>query len=724
MFRIPSTERLARASAARPKLTLVAWLGAFLAAGVAIAMLLGSSLTSDDDFTNRPESKRAEQIAENAFRGQSGGFEADATVVVHTPRRADLSASVRAVERRLSAIPPAETLRVRHPFQSDHRDGSLVSADGRTALVHLDLDRVSDGHVEQLVETTEALNGEAGREVAVTGERIVDLDLERTAESDLVRGETIGLAAALVVLLVVFGSLVASLVPLAVAIVSIVVALGLTSLIGQAWDLAFFVVNMLVMMGLAVGVDYSLFVVSRFREERGGGREKLDAIARAGATSSRAVLFSGLTVVIALIGMLVVPQTIFRSLAVGAITVVLVSVVAALTLVPALLSLLGDRVDALRLRVGRGRGAFWARIAESVMRRPVVSLVAAVAVLVALAAPYAWVQTGSSGVSTLPDGFASKRAFELIDREFGAPDSTTAEVVVAGDTASPSSQAAVARLRSSLSGDDRYGELTADVASSGEAAILFVPIAGDPVGPRATDAVRDLRERYLPDAFAGSGAEALVMGQTAGELDFHELAARYQPIVFALVLGLSFLLLVVAFRSVVVAGTAIGANLLSVGAAYGLLVLVFQEGVGAGLLGFTQSDTVEAWLPLFLFSVLFGLSMDYHVFLLSRIRERWLESSETADAVAFGVRSTGRIITGAALIMVAVFGGFATGDLVMFQQLGFGLGTAILLDATLVRCVLVPAAMKLLGAYNWWLPRRLSWLPDVGVEGRPVVEKA
>jgi putative drug exporter of the RND superfamily len=724
MFRIPSTERFARASAAHPKRTLAAWLVAFLVAGTVIAMLLGSSLTTDDDFTNRPESKRAEQIAEAAFAGSRGGdeFEADATVVVHVPQRRDLPASVRDVERRLAEIPPPETLHLRHAFQRGDR--SLVSADGRTALVHLDLDRVSDDDVERLVETTERMNGRAGSEVAVTGERIVDFDFERTAESDLVRGETIGLLAALVVLLVVFGSLVASLVPLAVAIVSIVVALGLTTVVGQAWELAFFVVNMLVMMGLAVGVDYSLFVVSRFREERRAGRDKLDAIARAGATSSRAVLFSGLTVVIALVGMFVVPQTIFRSLAVGAITVVLVSVAAALTLVPALLSSLGDRVDSLRLPFARSEGSAWARIAEAVMRRPVVSLVASVAVLLALAAPYVLVQTGSAGVSTLPEGFASKRAFELIDREFGPPDSTTAEVVLAGDVGSASSRTAVERLRSALADDARYGELTADVAPAGEAAILFVPIAGDPVGPQATDAVRDLRHDYLPTAFAGSGVEALVMGQTAGELDFHKLAARYQPIVFALVLGLSFLLLVVAFRSVVVAVTAIGANLLSVGAAYGLLVLVFQKGLGVGLLGFTQSDTVEAWLPLFLFSLLFGLSMDYHVFLLSRIRERWLESGDTTDAVAFGVRSTGRIITGAALIMVAVFAGFATGELVMFQQLGFGLGAAILLDATVVRCVLVPAAMKLLGRHNWWLPRSLAWLPELGVEGRGAVEKA
>jgi uncharacterized membrane protein YdfJ with MMPL/SSD domain len=717
--RLLSTERLARASAARPKLTIAAWLATFLAAGAAIAMLLGSSLTTDDDFTNRPESDRAEAIADAAFgdRQRGDGFTTDVTVVVRVPDRGELSGRVAAVSRRLDALPPAEALdAIRH-------DRSLVSADGRTALIQLDFGRASDGYVEELVETVGALDGEPGYEVAATGERIVDLDLETTAEQDLIRGEVLGLTAALIVLLVVFGSLVASLVPLAVAIVSIVVALGLTTLIGQAWELSFFVVNMLVMMGLAVGVDYSLFVVSRFREERSAGRDELGAIGSAGATSSRAVLFSGLTVVIALIGMFVVPHTTFRSLGVGAIVVVLVSVAATLTLVPALLSLLGDRVDAVRLPFGRRRGAVWSRIAEAVMRRPVASLAASIALLVALAVPYAWVQAGSSGVSTLPDSFASKRAFELLDSESGARDNTDADVVVSGDVRSPRVQSAAERFQRALAGDERYGAPDASISPEGEAAIITVPIAGDPLSQRATDAVRDLRDRYIPDAFADSGAEVLVAGEPAGELDFHELAARYQPIVFALVLGLSFLLLVVAFRSLVAAATSIGANLLSAGAAYGLLVLVFQEGVGADFFGFTQYESIEAWLPLFLFSVLFGLSMDYNVFLVSRIRERWVETGDTTEAVAFGVRSTGRIITGAALIMVAVFAGFATGDLVMFQQMGFGLGVAVLLDATVVRCVLVPAAMKLLGPWNWWLPRRLAWLPDVGVEGRSVVKE-
>jgi RND superfamily putative drug exporter len=249
---------------------------------------------------------------------------------------------------------------------------------------------------------------------------------------------------------------------------------------------------------------------------------------------------------------------------------------------------------------------------------------------------------------------------------------------------------------------------------------VTVPVDGDAVGSAATAAVRDLRERHVPRAFAGTDAEALVGGQSADQLDFAEIARDRQPVVFAFVLGLTLLVLVAAFRSIVVPLTAIATNLLSVAAAYGLLVLVFQHGVGADLLGFQRAETVEAWLPLFLFAILFGLSMDYHVFLLSRIRERWLATGDTVESVAFGVATTARLVTGAALIMVAVFAGFASGQLVMFQQLGLGLGAAVLIDATLVRCVIVPAAMALLGRWNWWMPGR----PPRGERLEPSVDAA
>ena len=272
-------------------------------------------------------------------------------------------------------------------------------------------------------------------------------------------------------------------------------------------------------------------------------------------------------------------------------------------------------------------------------------------------------------------------------------------------------------LRERLAGEDLLGRAEPETNRAGDLTVLTVPIQGDPLGEDAVDAVRELRDEHIPHAFPEPAVEVLVAGDTAESIDESDTMGRWLPIVFSFVLGLSLVLLTIAFRSLVVALKAIAVNLLSVGAAYGLLVLVFQEGVGNELFGFPQVDTIEAWVPLFLFAVLFGLSMDYHVFLLSRIRERYLQTGDNGDAIAHGVGSTGRIITGAALIIVAVFSGFARGDLVMFQQMGFGVAIALLLDATLVRLVLVPAAMQLLGERNWYLPTWLRWLPDIHVEG-------
>jgi len=339
------------------------------------------------------------------------------------------------------------------------------------------------------------------------------------------------------------------------------------------------------------------------------------------------------------------------------------------------------------------------------LRRPAASLAAGVAVLVALAAPYASIQTGTAGVGTLPESFQTRTAYEAIERAFGPQGTAAAEVVVQGER-TPELRAAVADLRETLARDAHYGETSVDVAADRGVTRITVPVDADAAGPEAMTAVKELRERYVPRAFAGLDAEALVGGASADELDFAAIARDRQPIVFAFVLGLSFLVLVAAFRSIAIPLTAIATNLLSVGAAYGLLVLVFQHGVGADLLGFQAADTVESWLPLFLFTILFGLSMDYHVFLLSRIRERWLATGDTRASIAFGVGTTARLITGAALIMVAVFAGFASGQLVMFQQMGFGLGAAVLIDATLVRSVIVPSAMALLGRWNWWVPGR------------------
>jgi RND superfamily putative drug exporter len=605
----------------------------------------------------------------------------------------------------------------------DSGEPRLVSRDRDATGMLVALGPDAEDDIEGVVDAVHAADGRGGLHTAITGEFTLDSDFSTLAGEDLKNGELgFGLPAALIVLLLVFGSVVAGLIPLLLAIVGITVALALIALVGQAFPLSVFATNMLTGMGLALGVDYSLFVLSRYREERLRERERLDAIAAAGATASRAVLFSGIAFTLAMVGLLLVPSTIMRSLAVGAIAAGLVSVAAALTLLPALLSLLGDRVNAWRLpvfgRSARGEESpFWSRTVRGVLRRPHVSLVLATTALLAMAVPVLDLRSGEAGVSTLPDRLAAKQGYLALNAEFPGETTDPVQVVIDGDAGSPAVQAGVDRLRERLANEEQFGSVEAETNAAGDLTVLTIPVRGDPLGEEAVDAVRELRSEHIPQAFPGRGIDVLVGGDTAESIDESDTMSDWLPIVLAFVLGLSVVLLTIAFRSLVVAAKAVAVNLLSVGAAYGLLVLVFQEGIGNELFGFPQVDTVEAWVPLFLFAVLFGLSMDYHVFLLSRIRERFRETGDNSDAIAHGVGSTGRIITGAALIIIAVFSGFARGDLVMFQQMGFGVAVALLLDATVVRLVLVPAAMELLGERNWYLPSWLRWLPDVQIEG-------
>ena len=487
-------------------------------------------------------------------------------------------------------------------------------------------------------------------------------------------------------------------------------------------DLSFFITNMITMIGLAVGIDYSLFIVSRYREERLHGFEKLDAISRAGATATRAVFFSGLTVVLALVGLLILPNTLFRALGLGAILVVLVAVLASMTLLPAVLSLLGDRIESLRVRRRRTmdeQGRMWDRITKTVMGRPVLSIVFAGGILLLAASSLFSINKGLSGVSTLPDEMESKQAFEILATEFAGGFTSPIEVVVTGSDIPDT----LANLESDVAADGGFGPAIIDPLSTDDVAVLSVQTLGDVNSIESQEALRHLRADIVPGAVVGE-TEVFVGGETAITVDFLDQVDDYTPIVFTVVLGLSFILLMLAFRSLVIPAKAIAMNLLSVGAAYGLVVATFQADVGpawikefAGFLGFEQVETIEAWLPLFLFSILFGLSMDYHVFLLSRIKERFDQTGNNTESVAYGLRTTGALITGAAIIMVAVFAGFAAGRLVMFQQLGFGLAIAVLLDATIVRSVLVPASMKLLGNRNWYFPTWLEWIPNISIEG-------
>jgi putative drug exporter of the RND superfamily len=714
-----STQGLARASARRPWLTLGLWVLVIAIAGWISSQYLADALTTSADFTNSPEAVQAEELIEERF-GEEGVTEIfiltseDAAVDDPAFEQAVRAVQSEAIDEGAEAVTFYDT-----------EDPTMVSDDQRTTLMPVtfeDTRNLADylPTVEGFVETTET----NGLSAQAFGPITIEEDFSTIAEEDLAQGETFGVAVALVVLVLVFGALIAGFIPIAMGIASIAVAIGLVALVGLAVDFSFFVTNMITMMGLAVGIDYSLFIVSRYREERFKGLEKLDAIEAAGSTASRAVFFSGMTVVLALIGMLLVPTTIFRSLGAGAIFVVVVAMLASLTLLPALLGLLGDRINSLSiLRRKADLGSenshrFWNAITRRVMARPVISLVLGAGILLAAGLSYFSIDTGFSGVSTLPSDTASRQAFETLSAEFSGGLNSPIEIVVDGDIESAEVKGGIESLQASLGSDDLFGPAQVQPDESGETALITAPINADPQSGAATSSIDRIRDDYVPQAFDGVDAEVLVGGDTAFNKDFFDLTDQYTPIVFIFVLGLSFLLLMGVFRSIVVPLKAIVMNLLSVGAAYGLIVLVFQEGVGADFFGFQQVEAIEAWLPLFLFSVLFGLSMDYHVFLLSRIRERFLETRDNAESVAYGLRTTGGLITGAAAIMVAVFAGFASGELVMLQQMGFGLAVAVFIDATLVRSVLVPASMKLLGDRNWYLPRWLEWVPNISIEGK------
>jgi len=733
-------EALARASSRHPWRTLGIWLVLIAAMGFISSRLLGDVLTQEFEFTNEPEAVRAQEVMDQKLsQGQDTAsteffIVQSASLSVDDP---EFEAAVRGLQQRIAGI--GEEVLAGQPFtyydlaeRSPDQARGMVSRDGRGTLIGVPLRDVELSTIEELRAVADEKAPEGFR-VQVAGQGVMFADFTEIAEEDLRRGETIGIAIALIVLVIVFASIVAAIVPIVMAVFAIAVALGLVSLIGQAVEFNLFVTNMVSMIGLAVGIDYSLFIVSRYREERKKGFPRLDAIGASGATANRAVFFSGLTVVLALLGMFIVPASIFRSLAAGAILVTLASLAASMTLLPAIMGLLGDRVNwprlARRARIDADhdpRGGFWDRITRGVMARPAVYLLLSVAILGGLGLFTFQLNRGTSqNVSTLPDDFPSKQAFLTLQGEFAGGLTDPARIVITGDVDTRVVQAAIAELQTEVAAMDAFAPRTQVIPSrDGTAVEVDAFFRSDPSTDAAFQAIRDLRSEVVPEVFDDvPGVEVLVGGNTAYFTDFLDVADRYQWIVLAFVLGLSFVLLTVVFRSIVVPLKAIAMNLLSVGAAYGAITLVFQEGVGIGFFNnigfqFQQVDAIEAWLPLFLFSILFGLSMDYHVFLLSRIREEYDKTRDNTEAVAYGLRTTAGIITGAALIMVAVFVGFAAGRLGPLQQMGFGLAVAVFMDATIVRSLLVPASMRLLGDWNWYLPRWLRWLPQVHVEGR------
>ena len=722
-----STRNLARVSARHPWRVVALWIVLIVGALGLNATLGADALTNDFAFTSNPDSQIARDLVEEAL----GSSFQEVVVVQSESMTVDDPAFRERVESLFATVAAHEGLQPVAPVYYETGDDRFVSGDRHTLIMPFALRGSLDESIdliEPVFEDIVEANGEGGFFVAIVGETSFGFESNELAVSDIEQGERFGMPAALLILLVLFGAVVAALIPLFLAIVAIIVALGMVAIVGQFRELVFFVTLMITMIGLAVGIDYSLIVVSRVREELEKGRDKLAAIEIAGATASRTVFFSGMTVVLALTGMLIVPTTIFQSLGFGAILVVISAVAATTTLLPAVLSLLGAKVNRLSLPLLRTRasghedanaGGFWNTTTRVVMRYPVVALLVAGGLMVAAAVPVFDLNQGFNGVDTLPDQLQTKQAFLVLEQEFSFGAASPAEVVISGDVTDPAVIAAVEDLQAQLATDlDFTGFSTITTSDAGDLLVLAVPVAGEPSSKQAIDAVRRLRDEIVPPAFTGMNVTAVVGGLTSNNIDFFDTTDTFTPIVFVFVLGLSFILLTVAFRSVVIPLKSIILNLLSVGAAYGLMVAVFQKGFLDSVLPFQQTPIIDAWIPLFLFTVLFGLSMDYHVFLLSRVRERYDVTHDNAASVAHGLRSTAGLITGAALIMVAVFSGFASGDMVSNQQVGFGLAIAVFLDATIVRSVLVPATMRLLGRVNWYYPSFLEWVPRIGIEGK------
>jgi uncharacterized membrane protein YdfJ with MMPL/SSD domain len=681
---------------------------------VALALVATSlhGLTSNAVVTGRPDSARAESLYAQAFPGPK---DTDVVIVRSKSHTVEEPAYRSFVSSLIAKIRATGKVTAVDSYLSGR---APVSSDRHATLVQLAIP--SDSAAKPVVKAVRQARGGAFT-TAITGDHSVGADFGTISQTDLEHGEfEIGLPAALVVLVLVFAAVVGGLVPVLMAILSIVVGLGIVALLSLEFSLSIFIVNMLTGMGLALGIDYSLFIVSRYREERGHGLDKNAAIRTAGATASRAVLFSGTTFVVALFGMLIVPTSIMRSLAAGAIIVGIVSVAAALTLLPALLVLIGDRVNSLPVPwIGRNldkadssESRAWRRIVDGVLRRPAVYLAVAAGLMILLALPTLGIHIGQNSVLTLPENLPSREGYVALQRDFGS--ANPYPVIVAAQGGGTATVHRLETVGHRLRGNPHFGPAVVRAGRDGIVA-LTAPVVGDAVGESAVGAVRALTTQVRA-AFARGATRAYVGGKTPEASEYYNATTNPTPYVLAFVLGLSFILLTVAFRSVVVALVSIVLNLLSVGAAYGLLTLVFIHGYGAGILGFQKVPIIDAWVPLFLFSVLFALSMDYQVFLMSRIREAYDRVHSTNEAVASGVATTARIITGAALIIVAVFAGFASGQLVMFQQMGFGVAVALLLDATVIRSVVLPSMMSLLGDRAWYLPRWLEWLPHVEVE--------
>ena len=722
-FRGPLVERVAAWSAAHRKTAVFGWLALVIAAA-AIGQLLGTGSVPSYDpgqagqaerVLNQPgvQSRPAEEVLIQA-RAVGATFASD-------PGMRQAAGQIAAALHRLHG-----TARDIHS-PAGRGGGSLVSADGRSALVTFTVAGNATQAVAAAQQAVAAVQARhPGLRVAETGDASVNRAVNASVSRDFRRAETTSVPITLILLLGVFGALIAAGIPLLLAGTAVASAISLLAIPSRWLPVSATTSSVVLLVGMAVGVDYSLFYLRREREERAAGRTPGEALRIASATSGRAIVFSGLTVTISLAGLFLSGISVFFGLAIGTIMVVGLAVLGSVTVLPALLAWLGPRADRGRIPLlGRRRIAprpspLWTAIASRVARRPALWGGAAAIALLALAAPALDIRISNPGLHELPASVPVIGTLTAIQHAFPG-DPAPAEVVITGPHLNrPQVSAAVTglRTRAATSGGAIREPITSTLTAGGRVLIISVPLAGDGTNQASVRALAYLRDHALPETLGKvSAISYAVAGTTAASHDFSAALGRATPIVFAFVLGLAFVLLMVVFRSLAIPATAIGLNLLSVGAAYGLLTLIFQDGHLARLLGFTPYGGIIPYLPLFMFVLLFGLSMDYQVFILSRIRELRLQGATTTSAITSGISGSAGVVTSAALIMMAVFSIFATLSVIDFKMFGIGMATAVLIDATIIRGILLPATMTLLGERNWYLPRQLAWLP----KSRPAV---
>ena len=723
--------RAGRWSAQHRKKAILSWL-AFVIAAVAIGGSLGTKTFVWQD--NGPgEAGRADKAIYHGFpkhasesvliQSRAGGQ----TGAPHGSGRAAempaFASAVKDVEARLGKVRYVSN--VQSPYASGNN--GRISRDGRSVLVGFDLagdyESSKDRVHAPLAAVAAAQKAHPNLRIEEFGDASSAKQLDKLYEDDFKKSEQLSLPVTLAILIIAFGALVAAGVPVLLGMSAVAATIGLIGIVSQLIPVDQSISSVVLLIGLAVGVDYSLFYVRREREERAAGRDSEAALQAAAATSGRAILISGFTVIVAMAGMFFTGSRTFSSFAVGTIMVVGVAMIGSISVLPAILSKLGDRVEKGRVPLlhrvrSRNEGALWGAILDRVLRRPALSAGIALALLVTMSIPAFGLKMGVPGSDSLPRSLSVMQTYDRIQEAFPGGPLPAIVAVQADDVRTPEMKAAIGELtrRAIATGDVRQ-PVQVDVSPNHTLARVSLPLAGDGTNDRSQEALAALRGDLLPSTVGKvDGATYAVSGTTAMNKDFNDQMSSHVPIVMAFVLSAAFLLLLVTFRSIVIPIKAIVLNLLSVGASYGVLVYLFQDGHGEKLLGFTSTGTITSWLPLFLFVILFGLSMDYHVFILSRVREAFDRGMKTEDAVAHGIKQTAGVVTSAAIVMVFVFGIFATLTAVEFKQMGVGLAVAVLIDATIVRAVLLPATMKLLGDWNWFLPRRLQWLPQVAHE--------